>query len=361
MEKTIETMNYKDGSKGIFEKLNEKHHGLWTILYPSGQKKWERQHYKARTHGFDRKWNNLGQLTEEQNFWRNNLDGTSRKWFDNGVLKQEGSWKMGRCLYMKNWDENGILIEEYRQPIIIQEESETYQLLSKHEKFDPDYSRDGDQMIKTLEKKVLIIKKTKVDNSQYTEACLAQSIMGDVNVCAEGEEWPIYQGTPLSPVLQLYTKGLPFTPDFLEDIKCITVFIHPEGHIYDEPDSLCIRWYTQENLVQIQRPADIMCSPSSIRYDLGLDVPSDDMPDGLSEYLEETYADEEWQTYDCKMGSKLFGWPKWIQCSEFSSEDEFVMQIDEYGEPHWGWGDCPMLYIFRNMRTKELHGIVQMF
>lgn len=361
IKKTIKKIDYEDGSKGIFEKVNNKNHGLWTTLYPNGMKKWERQQYKDKTHGYDRKWNQQGMLIDEKQFWRDKIDGESREWFDNGVLKHESSWQMGRCIYMREWDENGTLINEYHRPIKIEEDSESYQLLVKYEKFDPDYSEDAEFIIKNLEKKVLIIKKTKIDTSQFTEEYLTESMMGDVTVCAEGEEWPIYQGVPLAPVIQIFTKDLPFIPSYLTDIKCITVFLHPEGYIYDEPDSLCIRWYTQENLIPINKPANIICTSSLITYDIGVDVPSDDMPEGLSEYLEETYIDEKDLPYNCEMGSKIFGWPHWIQESEFSSEDEFVMQIDECGEPHWNWGDCPVLYIFRDIRTKELHGIVQMF
>jgi hypothetical protein len=66
-------------------------------------------------------------------------------------------------------------------------------------------------------------------------------------------------------------------------------------------------------------------------------------------------------SYKCAIGTKVSGWPCWIQTSEISPEWQFVMQIDEYGEEFWDWGDCPTLYIFRHLVTGEFSCSVQMF
>jgi hypothetical protein len=53
------------------------------------------------------------------------------------------------------------------------------------------------------------------------------------------------------------------------------------------------------------------------------------------------------------MGNKVGGWPSWVEFSEMCKNEQFILQLDNYGEPFWDVTDCPTLYIFRNNKTNE--------
>lgn len=144
------------------------------------------------------------------------------------------------------------------------------------------------------------------------------------------------------------------------------IFMHPEGYndyCDEDQTTLCIRAYTHEQkLSLITKPNDVIYETNQLKFDVFEDYPSDDFPPGVSEYLIEKYSDESQPNpYKCHMESKISGWPSWIQSSQLSEEYEFILQIDDYGKPYWDWGDCPMLYIFRHIKTGKFCGEVQMF
>ena len=64
-------------------------HGLWTIWYENGQKKWEGTYKDGKAHGLQT--------------W----------WYDNGQKRFGAAWKDGKQISRKNWDEDGKLTHEY--------------------------------------------------------------------------------------------------------------------------------------------------------------------------------------------------------------------------------------------------------
>ncbi len=46
-----------------------------------------------------------------------------------------------------------------------------------------------------------------------------KSVLGDVNICANGETWPKSDDIFLNPVIQLAVSDLPYIPEELEGIK----------------------------------------------------------------------------------------------------------------------------------------------
>lgn len=367
MSKEVKVVNYDDGGKGFFEMLDGKYHGSWRIVYPNGSTKWERQIHKNRKHGYDRQWNDHGQILKEDYYWHGLRDGLSTEWYENGTVKEETEWDMNRLLWIKTFDLNGQLLEDktYSSKLNYQDIenrddiTKDYKDLIKYERLDLQKTPNAEFVFKTLKRHSVLLEKNDLSDTDLSSA----SFIGRVTLCAPGETWPEHNGEYLSPVLQLRVKDLPTIPTILSDLSYIMVFIHPEGYDYDNDDSLCIRTYKEDNLVKLDNPNDLHHAEHKIEFKEKLDFPScDDLPPGVSEFIEEEYTDKGAENpYACSMGTKVGGWPSWIQTSEKSSEWQFVIQIDEYGEEYWDWGDCPTIYIFRHISTGKFSVSMQMY
>jgi hypothetical protein len=64
--------------------------------------------------------------------------------------------------------------------------------------------------------------------------------------------------------------------------------------------------------------------------------------------------------YECVVEDKLFGWPFWCQSSELSENTDFIMQITDYDD-NWICGDCPTIYVLRDLPSKQLYATMQMY
>lgn len=366
MNKNIESIKYENGRQGTFEKLNGKSHGLWKITYTNGLVAWEREMYKGRTHGYDRSWNESGQLTEEKFYWRDYLNGRSRQWFDNGQIKNLTEWNMGQCLSSKSYDEKGrIVSEEIWNPKVSYEEvrdltdiSEDYKLILKHKKLDPEVEPNIEAVLKDFEKQCYLIEAIKVQTDDQDTNPYG-SFTGNIFLSSSEEMWPICKGVLLTPVIQLCVRDLPAIPKNLSDIEYLMIFLHPEGYDYYNEESICIRAYNELNALNpTQRPKEISPNTKRIKFITAADYPLDDLPNGIREYLEEKYNDTDNQhKYECHIENKISGWPAWVQSSEISPNEEFIMQINDY---EWEWGDIPVLYIFRNLNSGEFSIRMQM-
>lgn len=364
MSKTIETINYPDGGKGVFERQNGRSHGLSKITYPNGQPEWFREMYKGRKHGYSRRWNKAGLLIEEEYYWRNKLINTSRKWFDNGVLQEEREWEMNCLLNEKIFDKQGRLIEEktYGPRLGYQDIQDRvdlthdYKTIRKYEKFDPDLDPRAESILEEFKKGTYLA--GAIDPNTSIEG----SFIGDVRICKEGEEWPRGQSGYQAPIVQLRIQDLPEVPKILEDLSYLMIFLDPEGYAPGADEiEMCIRAYGPKDvLIPLQKPAGVLLNPRTMTFESAVDYTDGDLPEGLCEYLQDKYPNEDESPYECHNGTKVLGWPWWKQWSELPADSEFIMQIDEYGQPYWDWGDCPNLYIFRNITTGEFQGIVQM-
>jgi antitoxin component YwqK of YwqJK toxin-antitoxin module len=61
-----------------------------------------------------REWYPNGTLAKEAHLERGAWHGHCREWHSNGQLALDGEWEYGVCLRNQRWDENGVLIDEYR-------------------------------------------------------------------------------------------------------------------------------------------------------------------------------------------------------------------------------------------------------
>ena len=63
--------------------------------------------------GMKRHWYAPNKLLVEAQMRAGVVHGTKRRWFRNGKLEQETNCEFGIVLRRKNWDENGILVDQY--------------------------------------------------------------------------------------------------------------------------------------------------------------------------------------------------------------------------------------------------------
>lgn len=68
-----------DGGWAEVEHLNGKFHGLWTVYYPNGLKKSERECINDKQEGCDRSWDNDGSSIEERWYHLDELHGVRKK------------------------------------------------------------------------------------------------------------------------------------------------------------------------------------------------------------------------------------------------------------------------------------------
>lgn len=185
------------------------------------------------------------------------------------------------------------------------------------------------------------------------------SWLGKVLLSAKEEEWPSINGEFMSPLCQLNLSDLPYKPDFLKDIKFITVFIH-ENKIFDEDnsESYLIRTYNDINelipLKQVSHPSTI--KPFQLEpYLEKNDCPSwENCPISIPEEFEDEYE----TLFKNEQGIKIGGWPTLIQGEIFwtpfnkNSEDiNFAFQISSIEKANWNWGDGGVGYFGINTKT----------
>ena len=227
IQENLEIKDYQDGSKEYIDKSNGQYHGLWKIFWPGGQLKVEKYMRKGAIHGYFREWTSEGQMIEESYYWRGMLDGVSKKWYDSGILKSEELWDMGFILSRKLYDHQGTLIEAKQYQIselhpntqASFEVIQNYKLQIKHRKFDPEIHSNAQEILEEFKKIALVMKTEEINISNHV------SLLWDIHLCKEGEDWPELRGTHLSPMLQLKIQDLPQIPDCMRDIAYLMIFI----------------------------------------------------------------------------------------------------------------------------------------
>ena len=208
-----------------------------------------------------------------------------------------------------------------------------------------------------------------------------KTLLGNVNIVAQGESWPMCDNVALSPVIQLAMSNLPYIPKELEGIKYLCIYIHPDdpAALLERDDALVIRAYTSENLEFINVPNSFAHErqPTLLEFEKVNDYPCDYQYPNIKDYLSylgrgkyyskgksdydwkadfsNNFEVKPWEANDCK----ILGWTKWIQWPEEPEDSTLILQIDNDGL--WDYGDTSRLYIFRNNITKEFSGFIQIF
>jgi len=194
----------------------------------------------------------------------------------------------------------------------------------------------------------------------------------------KGEKWPkTKNGYPLGFVFQVYNthNALP------ENIKLLQFYIDWEDSPYTtEEDGWLVKIYeniNQNNFELIKKPEE----NDNVNYcEISLETVKS-LPDwdGIDTYCEnagnlsvalnpEDPSSHYWQT-SCKLigeqriKSQLGGYPHWLQGDNTPEKDnfDFLFQLDSLEDEVEGlyFGDCGVVYVFYNNKSKEFEFIMQ--
>lgn len=187
------------------------------------------------------------------------------------------------------------------------------------------------------------------------------SWFGRVTLAAADERWPIAEGRPMMPLLQLRQDELPYVPEALKPFALITVFlatdaegrgIYPSYHISTENgEGWLLRAYTRlDGLLPLEPPTSpVPIKPRPIIWEsVNDDFPcwedlTEEAPEGLELNNRALYdlVGRELPTYE---QTKVGGWPTCIQ-SSIELFDGYLLQIGTEDDAEWMWGDDGTAYL----------------
>jgi hypothetical protein len=170
------------------------------------------------------------------------------------------------------------------------------------------------------------------------------------------EIWPETEHGPMLPLLQVQVLDLPYVPEPLKSIGLFTVFIDSRQPPAKSPlvndHGWRIRTYANlEELKPLEQP-EIARSlrPCPIRWELS----SSEGPtwDDAQRLVDARHFFNVMHSillyherYKVHLGTKVGGWPGWIQKSLVDPEG-FVMQIASEHKANWNFGDKGKCYLF---------------
>lgn len=180
------------------------------------------------------------------------------------------------------------------------------------------------------------------------------SYFGGQFVAEPGEAWPLNDGQPMIPLLQVRTDELPYRPPPLAETALFNVFVGPRKLPVDLPaengNGWLLRCYSSlEDLTLLAPPANSHVRPFPIRWHLS-ETEGPVWEDafeliGLTEFNKlDDATDLFYNRYKQHPLTKVGGWPSFLQGSLGS--EGFVFQIGSEEKPRWMWGDNGNGYFF---------------
>lgn len=163
------------------------------------------------------------------------------------------------------------------------------------------------------------------------------SLFGAVTAALPQEDWPHWQGEPLSALLQLNLNDLPFRPPGLQNVAFVSLFVaSPENSEKKENgSSWCLRTY--KDIAALEALVDPR--PGSEMVPLGLPHLVEDFPEdhGGDEKIDPVLWRQFKAQYPTRSGIKLGGWPPSPLVDlldRHPSNPDFVFQVD-FGIGAW--------------------------
>ena len=94
---------------------------------PNGQLATQTDYVDGIEDGWVRGWHENGLPRKETFYQKGRAVGVRREWYSNGQLKLEAEIEHGYCLWQKEWDEKGELVNDY----VLTEDHVGYQFLQQ--------------------------------------------------------------------------------------------------------------------------------------------------------------------------------------------------------------------------------------
>lgn len=178
----------------------------------------------------------------------------------------------------------------------------------------------------------------------------------------KGAAWPENENGPMLPLLQVYVPELPIILPALTGTKLLQVFIDQRELPLDMPAKAGEKWAIRsyedvENVEQVSVPESArQLGTFPIKWKLvEADCPGwEDAFENVPHHNEFMRGPESinlfYDRYSQQSGTKVGGWPTWIQ-GAMSTPGDFVLQIASEEKPRWMVGDNGNLYIFKDTET----------
>jgi uncharacterized protein YwqG len=190
---------------------------------------------------------------------------------------------------------------------------------------------------------------------------LTASRFGGIPVGSPGEDWPCFQGQPLSVVCQLNLSEAPYVPPELLDISIITIFADLASHEFalENGSDWRLRTYPEgAALVELNPPNSALCG----RRLEGRWVQVEDQPTFFDRNLviaDGTDAHEYSRTLQNAPGTKVGGFASCLDGEILAYADceyakpVFCFQVDSEPRAGFSWGGGGEAYFLRG--TKPEH------
>jgi uncharacterized protein YwqG len=206
------------------------------------------------------------------------------------------------------------------------------------------------------------------------------SLIGGVSHHLKNEEWPLSNNQPLFPILQITPQNLPiFLELFKPGNKVICVYC-PESQEHGDY-GVVVKEYPDPSLLQklhshqaYEAYQDILEEEEMylIRWEKVIDYPQHDVfelfyPEHLARVIHDEF-DDYYESFPTALGTKIGGYPfciqhepdVWDNRPPNQPEDwNFIMQIDSEDFGMIDLGDCGIVNVFQNSKTKEWRGDFQ--
>ena len=172
------------------------------------------------------------------------------------------------------------------------------------------------------------------------------------------------EGKEMQPMATFFLKGLPYVPQYLEDIELITVFISEDicGHRENSEEYFQVRVYrTLEGLEHCDWNATIMKAFPLVPKLVENDYPVWDdagFPIELFEEILRLEEEEDIEYYEDIVEEnyyihKVGGYPAYIQPGCFLKGYEFAFQISSDEKARFNFVDSGQIYFFYNKDTRD--------
>jgi len=225
---------------------------------------------------------------------------------------------------------------------------------------------DYENLIKPLLRdtaKLILKRSEKLEDTQL------KSHFGGQPYFEKGEKWPVTKDKrPLDFVFQFFNTSNNILP---ENIKLIQFYYDfDESPWSTKDDGWLVKVYEKlekDNIIIIENPDPYKTQRyCEIQYENIKTLPHEQDLEFFSEAAEmftlminvksPYYKVAEKLKAAHSMQSQIGGYPDWLQGGRYPEDKDFILlfQLDSEDEAGFMWGDCGLIYVFYNPKTKEI-------